>query len=96
MEYQSQTIELQHIPSISFRLAQFCVHISINLAEGKDVEAWKEHAYAQCYAVVILFFSPQNQRTQFFPIIIPESGSEAHFTPGHLLTAHWNSHWFSR
>ena len=46
--------------------------------------------------MVILFFSPKIQRTQIFPVISAESGSEAHFTPGHPLTAYWISHWFSR
>ncbi|KNZ45788.1 hypothetical protein VP01_77g2 [Puccinia sorghi] len=32
-------------------------------------------------SVAILFFSPQIQRTQIFPVISPESGSEAHFNP---------------
>ena len=46
--------------------------------------------------VVISIFSPQIQKTQIFPVISPESGSEAHFTPGYPLTAYWISHWFSR
>jgi len=47
-------------------------------------------------AVVISIFSLQAQWTQIFPVISPESGSEAYFTPGHPLTAYWISHWFSR
>ena len=46
--------------------------------------------------VVISIFSLQAQWTQIFPVIRPESGSEAYFTPGHPLTVYWISHWFSR
>ena len=48
------------------------------------------------YVVVISIFSLQTQRTQIFPVISPESGSEAYFTPGHPHTEYWISHWFSR